>query len=226
MLLGQRFDAAMLMASEVHGRQCRKGTAIPYISHLLGVAAIALEHGATEDQAIAALLHDAIEDGGGDDARFAIQVRFGRRVEEMVAACSDSFGGDFKPPWVKRKCAYLEHLQHIPSDALLVSAADKLHNLQAILADLRDPSVGKAVFDRFKGGREGTLWYYASLVVAFDTRGQLPASLMRALHAALAELEAQAGYAPPPYPSIPELPHAALVSESGWTDCQSLDEVL
>lgn len=182
-------DAAAL-AFQVHADQLRKGTDIPYISHLLAVAALVLEHGADEEQACAALLHDAIEDGGVA-WEAVIAKRFGPRVAGIVRACTDA-DTQPKPPWQARKEAYLAHLETAPSDVLLVSAADKLHNARAVASDLR--THGQAVFDRFKGGREGTLWYYEALSAVFSRR--LPGALSRELATAVVEMRRLADAGP------------------------------
>lgn len=162
--LTKRFDQALAYASSLHRHQERKGSEIPYVSHLLAVAAIALEHGADEDQAIAALLHDAVEDQGGLEQLEAITVRFGQAVAAIVADCTDCHE-DPKPAWRPRKEAYLASLQRKPVRSLAVSLADKIHNASTINADLR--AHGSPVWDRFTGGKEGTLWYYRSLADTF-----------------------------------------------------------
>lgn len=207
-MLTQDFDDALLMARRIHDGQTRKGTTIPYFAHVMGVASIALEHGASEEQAIAALLHDAVEDGEGAASREAIRQRFGPNVERLVMACSDSEGGD-KAPWVERKCAYLKHLPEADADVLLVSASDKLHNLRSILTDLNDPAVGAGVFERFKAGQVGTVWYYGSLIAVYRASGKVPGRLLNELEMALEVLQAKAGGAVPPYPAVPTLPESA-----------------
>jgi GTP pyrophosphokinase len=162
--LTDRFTEALTLACQLHRTQARKGTQIPYVAHLLGVAAIALEHGADEDEAIGAVLHDAVEDQGGAETAAVIAQRFGKRVADIVVACSDS-DGDPKPPWRARKLAYIDHLAYASPSARLVSASDKLHNARAILEDYREH--GAVLWERFTGGREGTLWYYRALVGAF-----------------------------------------------------------
>jgi GTP pyrophosphokinase len=142
----------------------RKATEIPYLAHLLGVASIALEYGANEDEAIAALLHDAVEDAGGAERLEDIRRRFGEAVAKIVDECSDTDEIP-KPPWRERKEKYIEHVTHASKSAQLVSAADKLHNARSILKDYR--AVGEALWSRFNGGREGTLWYYRALADAF-----------------------------------------------------------
>ncbi|MFO6447970.1 HD domain-containing protein [Erythrobacter sp. NE805] len=162
--LTQRFDDALAYASRLHRHQTRKGNGIPYISHLLAVAAIALENGADEDQAIAALLHDAVEDQGGLPRLEEIRRRYGDDVAAMVADCTDSHE-EPKPAWHPRKEAYIASLAHKPARSLAVSLADKTHNAAAINADLR--AHGAAVWSRFTGGKGGTLWYYRALANAF-----------------------------------------------------------
>jgi (p)ppGpp synthase/HD superfamily hydrolase len=167
-VLSPRFEDALVYAARIHAGQKRKGKDVPYIAHLLGVTGIALEVGADEDQAIAALLHDAVEDQGGEKQHQQIQKRFGDRVARIVADCSDSWILP-KPPWQGRKEAYLQHLLQVSLDSMLVSCADKLDNARTILEDYRQ--VGEVVWDRFTGGREGTLWYYRALVERFRAAG-------------------------------------------------------
>jgi len=162
--LTPRFADAVTFACELHRTQTRKGTQIPYVSHLLGVASIALEHGADEDEAIAAILHDAVEDQGGAATAAAIRERFGARVAEIVLSCSDTDVVP-KPPWRERKEKYVAHLARATASARLVSACDKLHNARAILADYRE--IGDKVWGRFSGGRDGTLWYYRAVLEEF-----------------------------------------------------------
>ncbi len=165
MMPSVRFRDALTYACELHAAQRRKGTDIPYVAHLLAVASIALEHGASEDEAIAALLHDAVEDQGGRATGDEIRRRFGDAVADVVHACSDT-DVEPKPPWRARKEAYIAHLSGAPRSVLLVSASDKLHNARSILADLR--TAGDALWSRFSGGRDGTLWYYRALVTTFQ----------------------------------------------------------
>lgn len=171
MKLSDRFENAMVCAARLHRGQVRKGTEIPYISHLISVAGIALEYGANEDEAIAALLHDAIEDQGGDQTRQEILRRFGPEVVKIVNGCTDAEVQP-KPPWRERKEAYIEHLKHAPHSVRLVSAADKVHNARAILKDYRE--AGEALWGRFNGGKDGTLWYYRSLVSVFRSAPVVP----------------------------------------------------
>lgn len=160
------------MAREVHVDDLRKETAIPYLAHLMSVSALVLEHGGSEDQAIAALLHDAAEDHGGQPMIDEIRGRFGDSVADIVAACSDSLLVDSanKRAWWPRKVSYLDHLADAPIDALLVSVADKLHNARSILADYR--TLGDELWGRFNddAGRTGTLWYYTRLVEIYRSR--------------------------------------------------------
>ncbi len=203
--LSDRFDRALVYATQVHAGQLRKGTPIPYIAHLLAVAALVLEHGGDEDQAIAALLHDAAEDHGGEVRLADIRGRFGGTVEAIVRECSDALpvGGEPKKPWKERKEAYLARLEHADEGALLVSAADKLHNTRAVLLDYR--KVGEAVFERFTGGREGTLCYYRKVVKVLERR--LPGSLTCELAETVARLDqlAAAAAAEPPVAKLLDL---------------------
>jgi GTP pyrophosphokinase len=165
--LTSRFERALLFATRAHAKQLKKGTTVPYIAHLLGVAGLVLEAGGDEDLAIAALLHDVVEDCGGLPVLRKVRKLFGKRVANIVDGCSDYRGpaGSLKPEWRERKETYLRHLHSADSDVRLVSAADKLHNSRQILADYRD--VGDKVFERFTGRREGTLWYYDALLKEF-----------------------------------------------------------
>lgn len=167
MELTPRFADALTFAFDLHRMQERKGTGIPYFTHLMSVAALALENGADEETAVAALLHDAVEDQGGREMAETIRRRFGHRVADIVSGCTDAEASP-KPPWRQRKEAYLAHLAGAPAEVLLVSASDKLHNARAILADLR--AIGDALWERFTGGKDGSLWYYRSLVIAFQAR--------------------------------------------------------
>lgn len=163
-MLTDRFDEALAYASRIHRDQRRKDTAIPYVSHLLAVASLTLEHGGDEDQAIAALLHDAAEDQGGAERLADIEARFGPGVAAIVADCTDSWA-EPRPPWRERKAAYVAALAGKPARSLLVSLADKTHNARAIVGDLRRH--GDDLWPRFTGGKAGTLWYYGTLARAF-----------------------------------------------------------
>lgn len=187
-MLTDRFDAALLFAAQAHRKQVRKGTPIPYTAHLLAVAAIVLENGGTEEEAIAALLHDAIEDQGGARMREEIRSRFGDAVVAIVDGCTDAEVIP-KPPWRERKEAYLAHLGEASPSVLLVSAADKLHNARAVLSDYR--KLSEELWTRFTGGREGTLWYYRALVDAYRTApsGARVADLVEELDRTVSELE-------------------------------------
>ncbi len=183
-MLGERFEQALVYAARLHAHQERKGSGVPYIAHLLAVAALVLEDGGDEDEAIAALLHDAAEDQGGLATLEDIRRRFGARVADIVAACSDTFVTP-KPPWKARKTAYLEHLRDAPPSVRRVSLADKLHNARALLRDYRRE--GERTWARFTGGREGTLWYYRTLVEVFQATGE--DAHTRELARTVAELE-------------------------------------
>ena len=163
-ILADCFDDALVYASRIHREHIRKGSGLPYVSHLLGVVSIALENGANEDQAIAALLHDTVEDQGGADRLVDIRERYGDRVAEIVAHCTDS-EVEPKPSWRERKEAYLVGLSKKPVASLEVSIADKTHNAGAIVADLH--LRGDQVWPRFTGGKDGSLWYYRELSRAF-----------------------------------------------------------
>ncbi len=184
MELNKRFFEAIAYALELHNDQIRKGTKIPYIAHLLAVTALVLEYGGDEDQAIAALLHDAVEDRGGLETLQEINRKFGSRVSSIVEACSDATSKP-KPPWKERKDAYIGSIAGKSKDAILVSIADKIHNARAILGDYRE--IGEALWERFKGGREGTLWYYRALVEVFKPVG--PARMVAELERTVEELE-------------------------------------
>ncbi len=162
--LSDRFAVALVYAVGLHRNQARKGTGVPYASHLLAVASLVLEHGGSEDQAIAALLHDAIEDQGGPPTGDAIRKRFGDAVHAIVAGCTDAEVQP-KPPWKARKEKYVAHVRLAPVSVKLVSAADKLHNARSLLSDHRH--VGEKLWKRFNASKEETLWYYRSLVAAF-----------------------------------------------------------
>lgn len=167
MILTRKFEEALKYATVIHSGQYRKGTTIPYISHLLAVTGIALEYGATEEEAIGALLHDAGEDAGGEGRIKDIRMRFGPAVAAIVAGCTDTMATP-KPPWRKRKEAYIAHIPEASDSIRLVSAADKLHNARSILRDYRRE--GEQLWTRFNGGRE-SLWNYRALVAAFQQAG-------------------------------------------------------
>ena len=164
-MLTDRFDDAFHYAHRLHRAQMRKGTPIPYISHLMTVAALVIEHGGNEDQAIGALLHDAAEDQGGAETLEEIRGRFGDAVAEIVSDCTDAWT-EPKPDWRPRKEAYLAKLPSTPQQSLLVSLADKTHNAEAILFDYR--VLGDPLWQRFNGGAKGTRWYYGALADVFS----------------------------------------------------------
>lgn len=165
MELGERYDDALTWASELHRRQRRKGSPLPYLAHLMSVSSLVIEYGGDEDQAIAGLLHDSIEDVGVTDDEIA--GRFGDRVAGIVRACTDADTVP-KPPWLERKRAYIAHLVEADTYALLVSLADKVHNATSIAEDVE--RAGDSYFEVFKGGVEGTRWYYRRLADAFGGR--------------------------------------------------------
>ncbi len=184
-MLTKRIAKALALAVEAHRGQRRKGTEIPYVAHPMGVASIALDYGASEDQAIAALLHDVLEDGGPQFVS-VIRERFGETVLAIVEGCTDGVpdAQGRKADWKERKRRYLDHLGTAGDEIILVSGADKLHNARAIVSDLQ--SVGPAVFDRFTAGRDGTLWYYRQLADIFSKRG---APMAIQLDATVTEME-------------------------------------
>lgn len=177
--LTHRFEQALVYANRLHAKQTRKGGNVPYISHLLSVTALVLEDGGDEDEAIAALLHDAVEDQGGQATRKVILDMFGERIMEIVDGCTD---GDTipKPPWQERKQQYIEKLRSASASVRRIALADKLHNVRCILSDLYRER--EATWQKFKGGKGGTLWYYRTLSQLFletDTNSLLVQELNR-----------------------------------------------
>ena len=172
--LSIRFDHALLFAAQVHRNQDRKKSGIPYISHLLGVASIVLDYGGDEGMAIAALLHDAVEDHGGRPMLKVIEQIFGTRVAHIVDGCTDSYAEDpqQKEDWEKRKQRYLRRVRHEDAQTRFVSAADKLYNVRAVLRDLRYH--GDSTFARFSAPKAKIIWYYRSLVTAYRAGGVTP----------------------------------------------------
>jgi GTP pyrophosphokinase len=162
--LGPRFLRAFDFAAEKHAGQTRKASTIPYIAHLMGVASLVLEAGGDEDLAIAALLHDVVEDCGGAPMLKEVRRRFGKRVAKIVDECTDADTHP-KPPWRERKEKYLRRLKKADAETRLVAAADKLNNVRSILSDYR--AIGESIWTRFNGGRAGTLWYYRVLLDEF-----------------------------------------------------------
>ncbi len=169
-ILTKRLSDAFDMAREVHNGAAIKGSNLPYLLHLLDVCSIAMRHGADEDLAIAALLHDVVEDGGGAPMLDKIRDRFDDRVADIVFACSDSLEVDpaKKPDWWQRKIQYTDHLRVASTDVALVSGADKLSNVRSIVADHAE--IGDRLFERFKTGRVGTLWYYRRIAQILPSR--------------------------------------------------------
>jgi (p)ppGpp synthase/HD superfamily hydrolase len=186
--LGSRFRRAFLFAAEKHAGQARKASTIPYLAHLMGVASLVLEFGGDEDMAIAALLHDAVEDCGGEPMLKEVRRRFGKRVAQIVDGCTDSYDSP-KPRWRERKEAYLAHLRTADAETRVVSAADKLNNIRSILSDYRQ--LGDCIWERFNGGRAGTLWYYRALLNEFLR--DKPGRLIREYELEVRELEAITG---------------------------------
>jgi (p)ppGpp synthase/HD superfamily hydrolase len=185
-IYSDRLIQALQAAAELHHGQVRKGTSFPFITHLLGTCSIALEFGANEDQAIAALLHDVIEDVEPVERARAAVAEFGPEVLRIVEACTDSDVHP-KPPWNDRKRRYLEHIHEADHAILLVSASDKLSNARSIVIDLH--RVGSAVWDRFTADHEDKLWYYRSLVDAFRANPAHEPALIDELDRVVTEME-------------------------------------
>ncbi len=187
-MLTERFDEAFRYAHRLHRQQSRKGTSIPYISHLMTVAALVIEHGGDEDQAVAALLHDAAEDQGGAATLLEVKRLFGDAVAEIVSDCTDAWT-DPKPEFRARKASYIAALPGKPVRSLLVSLADKTHNAEAILCDFQ--SLGDDLWTRFNGGADGTRWYYNELVKVFSK--EMPGPLTDRFVRAVAGFSKQTG---------------------------------
>jgi GTP pyrophosphokinase len=190
-LLTRRFDDALLLATEHHRHQLRKGTDVPYVAHLLAVASLALEMGGSEDEAIGALLHDLVEDGGGAEGLADIRERFGEDVARIVWANSDT-DEEEKPDWWTRKQNYIAAIARKDPDELRVSLADKLHNARAVLLDYR--THGEDLWERFKAGEGASIrWYYRALYDAFDAQegklGTQARPMLKELGRVIAELE-------------------------------------
>ena len=162
--LSVQYEQALVFALHLHRQQYRKGTGIPYFTHLMAVSEMVLEDGGNEDEAIAALLHDAVEDQGGESTLQEIKQRFGENVAAIVDGCTDTYQTP-KPPWRERKEKYIQHLQSASESVKRVALADKLHNSRTILSTYRQ--IGEATWMRFNGGKTGTLWYYRTLVNVF-----------------------------------------------------------
>ncbi|HVN53706.1 MAG TPA: HD domain-containing protein [Anaerolineaceae bacterium] len=187
-ILTNRFQDALGYAYELHGRQIRKATGVPYMAHLLSVSALVLEDGGSEDEAIAALLHDAGEDQGGEETLEEINRRYGATVAEIVRGCSDTLVTP-KPPWRERKEKYLRELQSASPAVQRVSLADKVHNARDLLACYR--SSGEEIWLPFKGGKDGTLWYQRALVQVFQELGS--GAMVEELDRLVTELEQLSG---------------------------------
>jgi (p)ppGpp synthase/HD superfamily hydrolase len=189
-LLTRRFDEALLYASKMHRTQLRKDTAIPYFSHPLGVASLVLEHGGNEDEAIAALLHDVVEDCGGEPRLVEIHSQFGPAVADIVKGCTDGKPGEERiaATWLQRKVAYVEHLGSASPSVRLVSFCDKLHNARAILTDY--VVIGDELWRRFNAGKENQMKYYRSLADA--SKGRVPQRVSDTLEQVVSEIERRA----------------------------------
>jgi (p)ppGpp synthase/HD superfamily hydrolase len=190
-IFSKRFIAALSYAARLHAKQIRKRTERPYIGHLLGVASIVIEYGGDEDMAIAALLHDAVEDQGGLPRLREIQKKFGKRVAHIVDGCTDAYT-EPKSPWLERKRAYIARVAGEGEEVRLVSAADKLSNARETLHEVR--LHGESVYERFAGKKLGTLWYYRELLRVFRQAGSNP--LIEELDLVVSELERLGGIVP------------------------------
>ncbi len=184
-VLGTRFADAVRLAVELHAEQARKGGSIPYLGHLLGVCGLVIDAGGSEDEAIAAVLHDAVEDQGGPPTLERIRAQFGPNVAMIVEACSDTDVTP-KPPYRVRKEAYIERLKRVPQAVLRVSAADKLNNLRAIVRDYRE--LGEGLWARFNPDAD-QVWYYGALLAVFEERLPGPVTMeLREAYDTLCEL--------------------------------------
>jgi (p)ppGpp synthase/HD superfamily hydrolase len=166
--LTKRFEDALVYSNRLHAEQTRKRSQVPYIAHLLGVTSLVLEDGGGEDEAIAALLHDAVEDQGGLATLEEIRQRYGTSVAEIVIAVTDAYT-DPKPPWRARKEKYIASIRTASPQALRVSLADKVYNARATLRDIQRE--GESAWERFNGGKVGMLWYYQQLIKEFSKHG-------------------------------------------------------
>ncbi|MGB0682617.1 MAG: HD domain-containing protein [Magnetovibrionaceae bacterium] len=188
-LASDRLGAAAALAAHLHAGQTRKGSTVPYVSHCFAVSAMVMEAGGTEDQAIAALLHDGPEDSGGEATLARIEAEFGHQVAELVEACSEPLIRP-KPPWRQRKETFLAKIAIVPEAALLIITADKIHNMESLAEDLNHWQGEDDPFERFSGHREGTLWYYQSLTEGLLAR--TPNGLTARLTAAWTRLQERA----------------------------------
>ncbi|MEO8890843.1 MAG: HD domain-containing protein [Coleofasciculaceae cyanobacterium] len=183
-ILTSRFEQALIYATRLHSQQTRKVTGVPYISHLLSVTALVLEAGGNEEEAIAALLHDAVEDQGGATTRAEIYDQFGEQIVAIVDDCTE-FKSEIKPPWRERKLHYIEQLRVASPSARRVALADKLHNMRALLFDYRQQ--GEAIWSLFSTDKEGILWFYHTLLKMY--REVAPSPMVEELARVVAELE-------------------------------------
>ena len=186
--MSERFAEAVAVANELHGGQVRKGTKIPYISHLLIVAGTVLQNGGDEDEAIAAVLHDTVEDCGGKPVMEKIRQRFGEKIAGLVDGCSETYIQP-KPPWRERKELYIENIKSAGPSVRLISCADKLHNAASILSEYR--KVGEKVWDRFNADKSETLWFYSAMVDALRGAGE-DRPILKELEATVKDLQSLA----------------------------------
>lgn len=193
MIPGPRFQDALVYTCTIHDGQIRKKTGMPRVAHLISVAGLVLEHGGTEDEGIGALLHDAVEDAGGWPRLDDIQLRFGDAVTALVRGCTES---DItpRPPWRERKQAYVQHLMHGSDSIQFIAAADKLHNARALRRGLA--ADGDRIWEKYKGGRAGTIWYYRALIEVLRRRA--PGQLISELTRVVDEIEELARHHAPP----------------------------
>ncbi len=182
----ERFSTALAYANDLHRYQRRKGSSVPYVSHLLSVTALVMEAGGSEDECIAALLHDAVEDQGGESTADEIRLRFGGEVARIVGACSEDKSAG--RTWIERKRSAVSKVAGTDASVRLVLTADKLHNIRSVIAE--HAKIGEVIWWRFGGGREGTLWYYRAMAEAIGEAGG--SELVRELRAAVEKLEALA----------------------------------
>ncbi len=168
MILNERIERALIFAASKHAGQTRKGSEVPYITHPVAVALLVHEHGGTENQVVAALLHDTVEDCGGLPVLEEIRERFGEAVADMVRAMTDSLDRE-RESWRERKQRALDTFTTVGASVRLVAVCDKLHNVRSILADYE--RIGAQIWERFRGGKEGSLWYYRSLLDALHSDG-------------------------------------------------------
>lgn len=186
--ISERFQNALLAAVEFHRTHYRKGGSIPYISHLMSVTSIVMENSCDEDMWIAALLHDAVEDGGGEITLKQIRESFGERVARLIMDCSDDIPGaeGIKAPWIGRKMKFMEKIPTMETASAMIVLADKIHNIRTLRIDFE--LHGDAVFERFTAGKIGSLWYYQKMLEILSARKDLPEILVKELELDVMEI--------------------------------------